>query len=72
MLLKWTKTIQSHGQVKLITLPRLGSSICPYGALRDIIQLIATLLDRATILMQDIVRIPANDGFQDRKGLGFP
>ena len=35
MLLKWSKTIQTRDQVKVISLPRLGSShLCPFRALK--------------------------------------
>ena len=38
MILKWSKTIQTRDQVKLITLPRLDSDICPFMALRCMLQ----------------------------------
>ena len=35
ILLKWSKTIQTRDQVKVISLPRLGSNpLCPYRALK--------------------------------------
>ena len=35
LLLKWSKTIQTRDQVRLITLPKLGSSVlCPHKALK--------------------------------------
>ena len=39
-LLKWSKTIQTRDHVKVISLPRLGSSpICPYRGLKSLYQL---------------------------------
>ena len=40
LLVKWSKTIQSRDEVRVITLPRLADKvICPYLALRAVIQL---------------------------------
>ena len=40
LLLKWSKTIQYRDEYKIISLPKLGASmICPYRALRDIMDL---------------------------------
>ena len=37
LLLKWSKMLQTRDQVRLITLPKLGSSVlCPYKALKAI------------------------------------
>ena len=36
LILKWSKTLQPRDQVKVITLPKLGSAIYPYGALKGI------------------------------------
>ena len=34
ILVKWTKTLQTHDQIKIISLPNLGKSpLCPYHAL---------------------------------------
>ena len=38
LLLKWSKTLQYRNQVKVISLPRLDSSICPYRALQDVLR----------------------------------
>ena len=39
MLVKWSKTLQSRDEVKIITLPKLPDQvICPYLALRAVIQ----------------------------------
>ena len=37
LLLKWSKTLQYRNQAKVISLPKLDSSICPYRALQDLI-----------------------------------
>ena len=40
ILVKWTKTLQTHDQIKIISLPNLGKSpLCPYHALKKIIPL---------------------------------
>ena len=39
LLLKWSKNIQTRDQVKVITLPKLDSCICPYQALRQLYKL---------------------------------
>ena len=39
LLVKWSKTMQSRDKAALITLPRLDSIICPFGALQDIFRL---------------------------------
>ena len=40
LLLKWSKTIQYRDEYRLISLPKLGAStICPYRALRNIMDL---------------------------------
>ena len=40
LLLKWSKTIQYRDEYKIISLPKLGAStICPYRALRNIMDL---------------------------------
>ena len=37
ILLKWSKTLQTRDQVKVISLPRLGKSpLCPYSALNTL------------------------------------
>ena len=42
LLVKWSKTLQSRDEVKIITLPRLAYKvICPYLALRAVTQLYA-------------------------------
>ena len=40
ILVKWSKTMQSNDQVKLITVPRiLNSSLCPVSALKNLLLL---------------------------------
>ena len=40
VLVKWSKTIQTRDQVKVITLPRLAKNpLCPYRALKAIFKL---------------------------------
>ena len=40
LLLKWSKTMQYRNEYKLVSLPKLGTStICPYRALRNIMDL---------------------------------
>ena len=34
LLIKWSKTFQDSSKAQAITLPKLGSSICPYSALK--------------------------------------
>ena len=37
LILKWSKTMQSNNQIKLITVPRIpNSSICPVAAIRTV------------------------------------
>ena len=38
ILVKWTKTLQTHDQIKIISLPKLGKSpLCPYRALKAVL-----------------------------------
>ena len=38
ILVKWTKTLQTHDQIKIISLPNLGKSpLCPYHALKRVL-----------------------------------
>ena len=38
LLIKWTKTLQDRNQAKVISLPKLDSNICSYGALQDLVR----------------------------------
>ena len=63
VILKWSKTLQTHNEVHLLTLPRVKtSSLCPYRACRQALQLYSPTNDQPLFQFKSILGwVPLTD-----------